>query len=101
MQISQVITEPELVNRSNELEGALVSGSYTEYCDAKIARSSSELDRTLWQFLKVSEDVLASLYHLWNIFKHLFLLVDLKSRVVRGFSCQLLLALDWFGQFNS
>ena len=46
-------TEQELVNRSYELEGALASGSFIQYCNSKVESSTQELERTLWSFLKV------------------------------------------------
>lgn len=51
--ISQVTTEQELVNRSYELEGALASGSFIQYCNSKVESSTQELEKTLWSFLKV------------------------------------------------
>ncbi|KXJ05951.1 Protein transport protein Sec31A, partial [Exaiptasia diaphana] len=50
--ISQVVTEGELVRRSVELEGALVSANFIDYCNVKIQNSTQELERTLWSFLK-------------------------------------------------
>lgn len=52
--ISQVTTEQELVNRSYELEGALASGSFIQYCNSKVESSTQELERTLWSFLKIN-----------------------------------------------
>lgn len=52
--ISQVTTEQELVGRSHELEGALASGSFMQYCNAKVESSTQELERTLWSFLKIN-----------------------------------------------
>ncbi|KAK2573081.1 Protein transport protein Sec31A [Acropora cervicornis] len=52
--ISQVTTEQELVNRSYELEGALASGSFIQYCNSKVENSTQELQRTLWSFLKIN-----------------------------------------------
>lgn len=51
--ISQVTTEQELVNRSYELEGALASGSFIQYCNSKVESGTNELEKTLWSFLKV------------------------------------------------
>ncbi len=51
--VSQVVTEQDLVNRSNLLEGALASGSFAEFCRAKIDSGAEDLDSTLWSFLKV------------------------------------------------
>ncbi|XP_078359970.1 protein transport protein Sec31A-like isoform X2 [Oculina patagonica] len=52
--ISQVTTEQDLVNRSYELEGALASGSFIQYCNSKVESSTQELERTLWSFLKIN-----------------------------------------------
>ncbi|XP_015780784.1 PREDICTED: protein transport protein Sec31A-like [Acropora digitifera] len=52
--ISQVTTEQELVNRSYELEGALASGSFIQYCNSKVENSTQDLERTLWSFLKIN-----------------------------------------------
>jgi protein transport protein SEC31 len=51
--VSQVVTEQDLVNRSNLLEGALASGSFAEFCHTKIESGDDDLDSTLWSFLKV------------------------------------------------
>lgn len=51
--ISQVTTEQELVSRSYELEGALASGSFIQYCNSKVESCTHELEKTLWSFLKV------------------------------------------------
>ena len=58
VQISQVTTEAELVQRSNELEGTLAAGSFIEYCNSKIENSTKELEKTLWSFLKVRTSTL-------------------------------------------
>ncbi|XP_028397312.1 protein transport protein Sec31A-like [Dendronephthya gigantea] len=52
--VSQVVTEEDLVNRSNLLEGALASASFAEFCRTKIESGSEGLDSTLWNFLKVN-----------------------------------------------
>lgn len=52
--ISQVTTEEELVNRSYELEGALASGSFIQYCNSKVESCTNELEKTLWSFLKIN-----------------------------------------------
>ena len=51
--MSQVVTEGEFLQRSGELENALLSGQLVEFCDKKIGQSASDTDRTLWSFLKV------------------------------------------------
>ena len=55
--MSQVVTEEDLVNRSNLLEGALASGSFAEFCHTKIEGGDEGLDSTLWSFLKVCYDL--------------------------------------------
>ena len=53
--ISQMVTETELVSRSNQLEHALSSGQYSEFCALKIANSQDELNQNMWSFLKVTD----------------------------------------------
>jgi protein transport protein SEC31 len=52
--VSQVVTEPELIARSNQLETVLQYGQYTDYCQAKIASSTTPHERTVWNFLRAS-----------------------------------------------
>nr|XP_054773269.1 protein transport protein Sec31A-like isoform X2 [Lytechinus pictus] len=52
--ISQVITETDLINRSNTLEEALSKGTFVEFCNSKIKQSQNELDTQIWRFLKVN-----------------------------------------------
>eukprot|EP00112_Aurelia_sp_Birch-Aquarium-sp1_P011275 Seg237.6 transcript_id=Seg237.6/GoldUCD/mRNA.D3Y31 product="Protein transport protein Sec31A" protein_id=Seg237.6/GoldUCD/D3Y31 len=54
--VSQVVTEGEFLQRSGELENALLSGQLVEFCDQKIGQSASDTERTLWSFLKVNFD---------------------------------------------
>eukprot|EP00794_Sanderia_malayensis_P012918 gene12918-14250_t len=54
--ISQVVTEEQFLERSKELENALLSNNLVEFCDKKIYFSSSETENTLWNFLKVNFD---------------------------------------------
>ena len=53
VQISQVVTETELVARSDQLQSALSSGQLAEFCAMKVANSKSEVDENVWNFLKV------------------------------------------------
>jgi len=55
--ISQVVTETELVSRSNQLEQALSKGQYNEFCSLKIANSQDELEQHIWNFLKVKQQI--------------------------------------------
>ncbi|XP_051837179.1 protein transport protein Sec31B isoform X1 [Antechinus flavipes] len=52
--ISQVITESELLARSQELQEALGSGSLLHYCQSQIQRASLPSEKNIWQFLKVT-----------------------------------------------
>ncbi|XP_019620179.1 PREDICTED: protein transport protein Sec31A-like [Branchiostoma belcheri] len=52
--VSQVITEQELINRSNNLQTALKSGQFGEFCDQKIQAAETEFDQSVWSFLKVN-----------------------------------------------
>ena len=52
--ISQVVTETDLVTRSNQLEVALLDGQFAEFCSMKIANSKNEMEENIWNFLKVN-----------------------------------------------
>ena len=52
--ISQVVTETDLVAKSNQLESALANGQFAEFCSLKIANSKNEQEENIWNFLKVS-----------------------------------------------
>lgn len=52
--ISQVVTETELVVRSNQLEQAMSSGQFSEFCAMKAANSSDVMQENMWNFMKVS-----------------------------------------------
>lgn len=49
--ISQVVTEEQLVFKSSQLESALQTGQYTEFCNNKIMQSNSSHEKLLWQFV--------------------------------------------------
>lgn len=57
LHISQVVTESDLVSRSNQLENALTKGQYAEFCALKISNSTSDAEESVWSFLKVREEV--------------------------------------------
>ncbi|XP_012288447.1 protein transport protein Sec31A isoform X2 [Orussus abietinus] len=46
--ISQVITNPELVQRSNELEATLRSEQFIDYCQGKADKVADDHDKKLW-----------------------------------------------------
>lgn len=50
--INQVITEPELVERSNKLEEVLASGNYIDYCRERADEMPDQQSRFFWYFLK-------------------------------------------------
>ncbi|BFZ17823.1 hypothetical protein BsWGS_20864 [Bradybaena similaris] len=52
--ISQVVTETELVVRSNQLEQAISSGQFSEFCAMKAANSSDVMQENMWNFMKVN-----------------------------------------------
>ncbi|PSN56122.1 Protein transport protein Sec31A [Blattella germanica] len=54
--VSQLVTEPELISRSNQLETTLQYGQYVDFCQAKVATSSTPHERSVWNFLRASFD---------------------------------------------
>ncbi|XP_061822539.2 protein transport protein Sec31A isoform X1 [Nerophis lumbriciformis] len=52
--VSQVTTETEFLQRSRELQVALQSGSFNNYCQAKIHSAKSEAEQDIWKFLLVN-----------------------------------------------
>ncbi|KAL5502046.1 hypothetical protein EMCRGX_G008744 [Ephydatia muelleri] len=54
--ISQVITELDLLQHSKQLEHSLTQQLFADFCDHKSQQSPNERERTLWNFLKPSED---------------------------------------------
>lgn len=46
--ISQVITQPDLIQRSNELEATLKNEQYTDYCKGKIDNAVDEHTKKIW-----------------------------------------------------
>lgn len=59
--ISQVITETDLVVRSGQLEQALGSGHFSEFCAMKAANSSDSMQENMWNFMRVFIANLSSL----------------------------------------
>ncbi|XP_066594870.1 protein transport protein Sec31A isoform X2 [Prorops nasuta] len=62
--ISQVITQPDLVKQSNELESALKNQLFSEYCQEKIEKAANQHSQMLWSCINayfgdnVSKDLL-------------------------------------------
>ncbi|XP_069705559.1 protein transport protein Sec31A isoform X3 [Periplaneta americana] len=54
--VSQVVTEPELIARSNQLEATLQYGQYADFCQSKIATCATPHERSVWNFLRASFD---------------------------------------------
>lgn len=52
--VFQIITEPGLVQKSNQLEQALQSGNYIEYCRLKADEAKSNHERFVWYFIKAN-----------------------------------------------
>ncbi|XP_055625156.1 protein transport protein Sec31A isoform X2 [Toxorhynchites rutilus septentrionalis] len=52
--VNQVITDPELVERSNRLEQVLAEGNFSEYCRQKADQTNDQHSRFLWYFLKAN-----------------------------------------------
>lgn len=51
--VSQVATETEFLQRSRELQAALQSGSFNNYCQGKIQSAKSDAEQDIWKFLLV------------------------------------------------
>lgn len=54
--VSQVVTETELLKRSEQLQATLGAGSFVDFCKGKIDAAGNEFEKTVWSFLKVSKD---------------------------------------------
>lgn len=54
VQVSQVVTEPELVERANALERSLTEANYVEYCRERADQMSDQNGRYLWYFIKAN-----------------------------------------------
>uniref|UniRef100_A0A9J7Z4W6 Protein transport protein Sec31A n=1 Tax=Cyprinus carpio carpio TaxID=630221 RepID=A0A9J7Z4W6_CYPCA len=54
VQVSQVTTETEFLQRSAELQAALQSGSFTSFCHDKIRSAPSDAEQDIWRFLTVN-----------------------------------------------
>ncbi|XP_026996837.1 protein transport protein Sec31A isoform X10 [Tachysurus fulvidraco] len=51
--ISQVVTDTDFLNRSNQLQATLTSGSFVGFCQRKVEVAQNEFEKTIWAFLKV------------------------------------------------
>ncbi|KAI1905323.1 hypothetical protein AGOR_G00014910 [Albula goreensis] len=52
--VSQVVTETDFLNRSNQLQATMTAGSFVDFCQSKIDAAQNEFERTVWSFLKVN-----------------------------------------------
>ena len=55
--VSQVTTETEFLQRSRELQAALQTGTFNNYCQAKIQHATSDAEQDIWKFLLVGPHV--------------------------------------------
>lgn len=51
--VSQVVTDTDFLDRSNQLQATLTAGSFVEFCQRKIEVAQNEFEKTIWAFLKV------------------------------------------------
>ncbi|XP_070613047.1 protein transport protein Sec31A isoform X1 [Erythrolamprus reginae] len=51
--ISQVVTEKEFLNRSNQLQEAVQAEAFVSYCQKKIEVAKNDFEKNVWSFLKV------------------------------------------------
>ncbi|XP_048419476.1 protein transport protein Sec31A [Stegostoma tigrinum] len=52
--VSVVTTETEFLRRSNELQTALRSEAFVQYCQSKINTAPTDFEKNIWNFLKVN-----------------------------------------------
>ncbi|XP_042652374.1 protein transport protein Sec31A isoform X6 [Tyto alba] len=52
--VSQVVTEKELLARSNQLQEAVQSEGFVSYCQKKIDVAQADFEKNVWAFLKVN-----------------------------------------------
>ncbi|EGG16691.1 WD40 repeat-containing protein [Cavenderia fasciculata] len=56
VKVVKVVSDAELLDRSSLLESVLQDGKFDEFCEQKIQGSSSDEDKAIWGFLRVSFD---------------------------------------------
>lgn len=52
--ILQVVTDTELIDRSTKLEEMLSNGNYADYCRQKADETQDQHSRYVWYFLKAN-----------------------------------------------
>lgn len=67
VQVSQVTTETEFLQRSTELQATLQSGTFTNYCNSKIMSAPSDAEQDIWRFLMVNERKRHSSGNAWPV----------------------------------
>ena len=53
MKISQVVTEPEVLQRASDLSKAVEGKALRDFCGAKLQQATDEKEKSTWQFLQV------------------------------------------------
>ena len=61
--MSRIVTETEFLSKSQDLEESLIQGKLKEFCDRKIAESTSASDKSIWSFMKVRVCVRTNVWH--------------------------------------
>ncbi|KAM4808814.1 protein transport protein Sec31A isoform 5-T5 [Rhinophrynus dorsalis] len=52
--VSQVVTEKEFLTRSNQLQDAVGTGAFVDYCQKKTEDAKTDFEKNVWSFLKVN-----------------------------------------------
>lgn len=52
VQLAKVITEPELVKRSEQLETSIHNHNMPEFCESKIVAATQTEDQEVWRFIR-------------------------------------------------
>ncbi|XP_041107449.1 protein transport protein Sec31A isoform X7 [Polyodon spathula] len=55
--VSQVVTETDFLERSNQLQSAVQAGHFFNFCQSKVEASQTEFERNIWSFLKINFEV--------------------------------------------
>lgn len=50
------MTESGFLSRSEELQGALTSNQFADYCQKKMESAQSVVEEDIWSFMKVGKD---------------------------------------------
>ncbi|XP_058846570.1 protein transport protein Sec31A-like isoform X8 [Acipenser ruthenus] len=55
--VSQVVTETDFLERSNQLQTAVQAGNFFNFCQSKVEAAQTEFERNIWSFLKINFEV--------------------------------------------